>query len=125
MFAEGSAAGAILRPAQWPGRAIGDLGREFAAPGKTGGFEKQGQNEQGQGHHEDGHLGIGLAGNISGPGRGDAGNKRHNGHSGSQSAEQGNKPDFLSSGRHGYVHGIDVAILTSTLAEKQGNAVRV
>lgn len=86
MFA-GSAAVSILRPSQWPGRTIGEPGRKFAAPGKSGGFEKQGQNEQGQGHHENGDLSIGLAGNIGGPSGRDAGNKRHNGHGRSQCAK--------------------------------------
>ncbi len=120
-----SAAILVPSPAQGPGGTIGKPGRKSAAPGKTGGLKKQSQNQKGQGHHENGDLRIGLAGNIGGPSGRDTGKKRHAGSGQNQYSEKDNQSDFLSSGRRRYVHGIDVAILASTLTLKQANAVRV
>ena len=53
------------------------LGRNCAAPGKTGDFKKQDQDQQGERHHKDRDLRISLAGNIGRLGRGDAGKKRN------------------------------------------------
>lgn len=120
-----SAFAPILRPMQGTGGSNGRLSREGATSNETGGFEEQGQNQKGQGHHENGHLCIGLTGDVGGKGRGDAGHERHGGRHRHQNAEQGDQPDFPSSGRRRYVHGIDVAILASTPKGNQFNAVRV
>jgi hypothetical protein len=101
----------VPRPLQGAGRQIGKLSREFAAPDKTGGFKKQDQNQQGQGHHEYSDLSIGLMDKIGGLGRGNVGEKRRWNCSCGEKTEGCEKADFLSSGRRRCVHGIDVAML--------------
>jgi len=101
----------VPRPLQGAGRQIGKLSREFSAPDKTGGFKKQDQNQQRQGHHEYSDLSIGLMGKIGGLGRSDAGDERRWNCCRSEKTEGCKKADFLSSGRRRFVHGIDVAML--------------
>lgn len=93
--------------------ARGGLGRQVATQGKARDFEKHRKNENGQGDHEDGDLGIRLAGQIGGRcrrhGDGEC-RSRANAHQGC--GGDGETLETFPLGRRRFVHGIDVETLS-------------
>jgi len=80
---------AVAGPLQRAGGQVGELSGKFTTPHKTGGLKEQAQNEQGQGHHENGDLSVGLLGDIGCPCGRDTGKKRHRDCSDGKKAEKG------------------------------------
>jgi hypothetical protein len=78
-------------------------------PEEAGNFKQEGQNQDGQGHHEHGYLGVRLIGEIGGLCWRDAGKQRASRHQGcGQRTKRSQNPNSLSPWGRRFLHGIDV-----------------